>query len=322
MPLSGVYDNPDVTERLSSIACKVTAVPLETSAACPVDKPEKVICIDNSVFVLCNNRIYRFNRHGDFQNSISADANSRIHDYTVNPQWKQLIVLDNFRQVHFYTFDGIKQRQEDLSAPTGMQTVHRMSYYSNSLWFTFESLSPESAFENRLLRFDLADRSTESFGLTDVELGHNSLHRHFATEFAVSENVPYVYSPFVGKDNILRDTLYLLSHEAFDRRKRAEKPFCIYPVRINRRYLIASYCENVTKQSNFLFIYDRKNLTFFDMAGFKDDFFETGVVTDMQPLNMNDSEYYFYKTGGDAMKLFPERGEHDNPVLFFVCLNG
>jgi hypothetical protein len=197
-----------------------------------------------------------------------------------------------------------------------------MAYYSNSLWFTVEYLSPEKVFENGLLRFDLAGRGTEYFSLYDVDLGRSSLHRHFAPEFAVSENVPYVYSPFAGKDNILRDTLYLFAHEAIDRRSRVDKPLCIYPVRINRRYLIASYCENIVNQSNFLFVFDRENRTSFDMIGFRDDFFETGVVTDIQPLNMDGNEYYFYKTGKDVVKLFPERGEHDNPVLFFVSLNG
>jgi hypothetical protein len=321
MPLSDARDNPDRVERLSAIADRVTAVPLETNALCRIDRPEKVICSDRDVFVLCNNLIHRFSRNGNFQNSISLHDNSRIHDYAINSQ-QQLIILDRFRQVHFYTFDGIKRRQEDLSVPAGGQKLKHIAYYAGALWFTFERLSSENVFENGLLRFDLADRSMECFDLPDLDLGRRSVHRHFAPEFAVSENVPYVYSPFAGKDNILRDTLYLLAHEAFDSRRRAEMPFCIYPVRIDRRYLIASYCENIARESNFLFVFDRNSRTSFDTDGFRDDFFGTGIVTDIQPLNTNGSEYYFYKTGKDAVKPFPERSEEDNPVLFFVRLNG
>lgn len=322
MPLSGAYDNSDVAERLSAIADRVTAVPLETNAECSIDRPEKVICSGRDIFVLCNNLIYRFNRNGAFQNSVSLQSDGRILDYTVHPQLQQLIVLDRFRHVHFYTFDGVERRQEDLSAPTGKLALKHIACYSNALWFTFERLSPENVFENGLLRFDLADRNVEYFDLPDVDLGRSSVHRHFAPEFAVSENTPYVYSPFAERDNILRDTLYLLAHEAFDSDSRAETPFCIYPVRIDRRYLIASYGENTARQSNFLFVFDRNSRTSFEMNGFRDDFFDTGVVTDIRPLNTNGREYYFYKTGKDAAKPFPERDERDNPVLFFVRLNG
>ncbi|MDR0758001.1 MAG: 6-bladed beta-propeller [Tannerella sp.] len=321
MPLSGVCDDSDVTERLSTIADRVTAVPLETNATCRIDRPEKVICSGHNVFVLCDNLIYRFGRNGNFQNRISLQSDSRILDYTVNPQQQQLIVLDRSRQIHFCTFDGAERKQEDLSAPAGKFELKHIACHSNALWFTFEHLSPENIFENGLLRFDLADRSTECFDLPDVDLGRRSVHRHFEPEFAVSENMPYIYSPFAERGNILRDTLYLLAHEAFDSR-RAKMPFCIYPVRIGRRYLIASYCENTERRSNFLFVFDRNSRTSFEMNGFRDDFFGTGVVTDIQPLNTDGSEYYFYKTGKDAAKLFPERDEPDNPVLFFVRLNG
>jgi hypothetical protein len=197
-----------------------------------------------------------------------------------------------------------------------------MTYYSHSLWFTYERLSPENVFENGLLRFDPACQDVENISLAEMELGRRSLHRHLTPEFAVTENKPYVYSPYAGKDHILQDTLYLLANGRFDGDRRSEKPVCIYPVRIGNRYLIASCRENAAEQSNFLFIFDRNNHTSFDLTGLNDDFFKTGIVTDLLPLNPNGSEYYFYKTGEDARKPFPERDDQANPVLFLVRLNG
>ncbi|MDR1331010.1 MAG: 6-bladed beta-propeller [Tannerella sp.] len=313
--------NADATGCLSAIARRVTAVPLETNATCRIDMPEKVVCAGNRVFVLCNEMIYSFNRSGKFMGTISLDSDARIHDYTIHPQWKQVIVLDNFRRIHYYTFDGVKQKQDDLRAPTDGHALQHIAYYSHSLWFTFERLSSENVFENGLLRFGLADRSVEYISLPDVDLGRSSLHRHFASEFAVAENIPYIYSPCADRAHILRDTLYLLSRGQFDDRSRSEAPFRIYPVRIDDRYLIASYRENVAEESNFLFVFDRKSRTAFNMNGLHDDFFETGAVTDLQPLDPGGSEYYFYKTGKDTLKSFPERGEQDNPVLFLVNLS-
>jgi len=321
IPSHGAWDSPDVTECLSAIADRVTAVPLETNAVCRIGKPEKVVCAYNHVFVLCRNIIYRFNRNGDFQNKISVGLDKLIHDFTVNPDQEQLIVLDNFRQIHFFAFNGIRQTKQDLSVLTDGHTLQRMTYYSHSLWFTYERISPENIFENGLLCFDPACQDVEDISLSEIDLGRRSLHRHFTPEFAVAENKPYVYSPFAGKNHILKDTLYLLAHGQFDGDNHSEKPAHIYPVRIGNRYLIASYRESMAEESNFLFIFDRNNHTSFNLTGLDDDFFQTGVVTDLQPLNPNGSEYYFYKTGESAKKPFPERDEQANPVLFFVRLN-
>ncbi|MDR1407935.1 MAG: 6-bladed beta-propeller [Tannerella sp.] len=317
----GATEHSDAAACLSAIACKVTAIPLETNAAYRIDRPEKVVCAGNSVFVLCNNLIYRFNRNGKFRNRIAVGDDGLIRDYAICPEREQVMALDHFRRIHIFTFDGVEQKQYDLRAPTDGYVLQYMAYHSHSLWFIFEHLSSENIFENGLLRFGLADESVERLDLPDVNLGRNSLHRHFTPRFAVAENVPYVYSPFSDKAHILRDTLYLLAHGQFDDLRRSKEPVRIYPVHIGSRYLIAARCENVAEQSNFLFVYDRQNHISLDMSGLRDDFFRTGIVTDLQPLDMDGHEYYFYKTGKDTSRVFPGRGERDNPVLFFVHLS-
>jgi hypothetical protein len=58
------------------------------------------------------------------------------------------------------------------------------------------------------------------------------------------------------------------------------------------------------------------------MSGFKDDFYQTGFIENLHPLDPYNQKYYFYKSGKEVSHSFPGRDENANPVLFFVELNG
>ena len=57
------------------------------------------------------------------------------------------------------------------------------------------------------------------------------------------------------------------------------------------------------------------------MNGFRDDFFQTGIVKDLQPFDPANQEFFFCKSGKDVNASFPEREKDANPVLFVVKLN-
>jgi hypothetical protein len=262
-------------------------------------------------------------------NRIFADNATRIRKFTVNTDNRHLIVLDSLNLVHFYSFDGQKLRTEDAEAVFPGGAIMDLAYHNHQLWAITALVSSDDVFGKWMVRLDLSFRPVASARLGAMKLGRFHLDSGFSSELFVTEQNMYVYSPFSFKETLLQDTLFLLSSGQLDKRQLftyydEDNIFPAYsiPLLLSKRYLIASCQTHAAENDNYLFCFDRKTYRAFGMNGFKDDFYQTGIVKNLQPLNPDNQEYYFYKSGKDVLAAFPERAEDANPVLFFVRLNG
>jgi hypothetical protein len=307
----------------------VTAIPLETNMKCLLSDLKQVKQTTTDIFIRSGNDIYRFNRKGMFINQITGDNHNLIRRFTVNPENRQVIVLDSLQQVHYYSFDGNRLFTRDAALELPGQTIFDIAYHDSYLWVVTERLSADNYYEKWLYKMDLSFQPLVGSRLSTVDLGRFYLEERFDTELYVTDRKVYVYSPFCFRETLLQDTLYLiasgqLNHERLFPYRDTGNDFPAYtiPVRLNKRYLFASRQTHANENENYLYCFDRKANKWFSLNGFKDDFFKTGIVKDLQPLDLYNQEYYFYKSGNDISASFPDRDEHANPVLFVVRLNG
>jgi len=319
----------DVTDSLSDISQIITAIPLETNLQCQLADLKQVKQASADIFIWSGNDIYRFNRKGVFINRIINDNHIRICNFAINPDNQHVIVLDSLNLVHTYSFDGNMLLMEDAEAGLPGQTILDIAYHDHYLWAVTSSISVDNHFAKWLYKLDLSFRPLEGSRLAMADLGRFYLDGYWNSELYVADKKVYVYSPISFKETILNDTLYLISSGQLNQERLFpltgignEFPAYTLPFRLGKRYILASWQTNKSESTNYLFCFDRKTNKAYNMNGFKDDFFQTGIVKDLHPLDSYNQEYYFYKSGKEVAISFPERDENANPVLFFVKLNG
>jgi hypothetical protein len=314
-------DGAEIRDCLSDISMKVAAIPLETNGQCRIEGVRQVKSAGTDIFVWSKNDIYRFDRKGVFRNRITVGEGRFIRDYALSVSDQQLLVLDSLQQLHYYTYEGEEVGRKNLFADDPRRTILRIACYGAALWVATENLTEGNYFEKRLCKYDLSGHIMEDYPLVTADLGRFHIEGNRAPELLVCDGKMYAYSPFSPKNTVLRDSLYLLVGDRLYPDKRPVSEVCMLPVRVNRRFLIASYQDNVSEKENYLFLYDLSKNKSYHPDGLKDDFYQTGLVKDLQPLDISGDEYYYYRSSGNVARAFPERGEEDNPVLFIFRLD-
>ena len=324
--LNFTSDNSETVDSLSVISQRITAIPLETNSQCILSKVKQVKTAQSNIFIHSGNEIYRFNHTGLFINKISVDNHAHIYKYTVDADNQQVIVLDSLSLLHYFAFDGTPLFTKDTEAARSGVTILDLAYHNHFIWVVANKVSDNNMIEKWMYKLDIAFNPLEGSQLTAADLGRFNLDGHFSSDLYVANNKIYVYAPFTSKEKILQDTLYLVASGQLSQSQlfpnNNDFPAYSLPLILSKRYLLASSQTNEDASANYLFCYDTKNNKSFSMNGFKDDFFYTGIVTNLLPLNPHNQEYYFCKSGKDVSASFPERDEHSNPVLFVVRLNG
>ncbi|MDR0348581.1 MAG: 6-bladed beta-propeller [Tannerella sp.] len=319
------FEDHSVSGRLSDISDEIIAIPLETTSECKINNIRQVQCDQADIFILNNNEICHFDRSGRFINKILTGNDSSIQNYTVNSDAGQLIILDSLQQLHYYSYNGNKLHQKDIRHTDLWRTLYNVVYHGQSLWAIAENLTENNCLEKRLYKFDTEFNLQEAVKLCNVDLGRFYLEGNFTPELSVIDGMICVYSPSSYKETVLEDTLYLVAHNSLTYHPAAEliaesRPvYYQMPVRIHRRFMVSSYRHNCSEAENYLFCYDRKENKAYG-CGFADDFYRTGLVKDLQALDVHNNQFYFCKSGEALSASFPERTENDNPVLFFVTL--
>lgn len=332
--------------KLSEIVTEIIAIPLDTTPYCRLGSIKQVRRDGGDLFILSGGKLYHFDRSGRYINMLKSSDGSDfpVRDYVLDPVRKRLIVLGAEQAVHYFSYTGLQLARKELRTDCSWLTLIKLSHYNDHIWITANNLVPDkndntiTCYEKWLYKFDMDFNFLESVKLHAVDLGRPCLCGNFSPEFSVVDDKLYAYSPSAEKDELLRDTLYLVSTNRLEPtiRKHAnitlfedegrtslgiQYPVCMMPFRVGSRFLVSSYHANVSKDKNYLFCYDRETFRSFMLDnGFEDNFYETGLVPDLQPVDVHNEELWYSKSGKDILNSFPEREETDNPVLFFVKL--
>ena len=155
---------------------------------------------------------------------------------------------------------------------------------------------------------DLNEISNQGFYSAEIgrDIAFNSL---CIDELLVDEDGVYAYSSPVDMKHLLSDTLHILQYKnitsALGDMHHGEA--CVYPVRKGQRYIMSTYYNTV--DNCYTYCYDKTNNKAYILPeGFKDDFYNTGYIADLQPMDIHNTSYCYIKS------------ETNSPVLFIVTL--
>lgn len=329
------YKNDEVKIKtygnLSDITGKITPVPLETPDSGAVHRAKRVQRDGNHLFLLSDNRLLHFDVSGRFINQPAAEISGRedvfIADYTLDTDRRQVIVVDSLRNVSRYDYDGNLLSTVHIKHPWRKLTA--LAYHSGHLWMTAEKWiknNEEDTYQivHSLYQLDMEMNEITNRKLSVADIGRDiPFHTFCVDELLADEHGIYAYTTPVDMEHLLNDTLYILQCQTIPAMRRAGHfgMACIYPVRKGKRYIMSTF-HNETDNGH-TFCYDNANHTAYMLTdGFKDDIYNTGHITDFQPMDIYNETYCFLKSGTDIVGKFPDRAvNQDQSVLFIVTLN-
>lgn len=311
---------------LSDIAEEVTAIPLETGAHCRLQKIRQIKRDGEDIFLVSDRQLYHFNSSGKFLGQITAhcpQAGKRsieVVDYVVDPIRNRLIVIGNGREVHHYDYDGQLLSLNTLPQDASWKTFGNMAYFDDRLWVTVDLVNSGDgqvpAIEQWLYTFDLDFREIDRRKLKAADLGRMDIDCKPNPEIGVSNGHVYVQSLTLQPTHILEDTLYLIRSNKLEIEDNCTT---ILPLRIGTRFLMSVYCDPIATDRSYTFCYDRlKTKAYNVQGGLDDNFYRTGKVPELQPMDVYNNTYCYCKSGKAVAHSFPERTDTDNPVLFIL----
>jgi hypothetical protein len=318
-----------VSGKLSDITGNVLPVPLETPDTGAARHIRRVQRDGNHLFMLSDNRLLHFDMHGKFISQIAGEINGEngacIAEYVLNTDLNRVTVIDSRRNISNYDYGGNRISRKQIGHP--WQTLTAFAFHNGYLWASAETHVKDHGTVR--IRHDLyqLDADMNELSRQTLRIAATGRERLFAapyvSELLADEEGVYAYAPPPDMKHLLKDTLYMAERKKIPLLYPGENTGTarIYPVRKGRRHTVST-CNNPAGQ-HFTFCYDHENLTAYILPdGFKDDFFETGYITDFQPMDMYNQSYCFIKSGKDISKKYPERAAgEDRPVLFIVNLN-
>lgn len=317
--------------QLSDIANKVLCVPLETPDSGVVQQVKRVQKDGNNLFLLGDRRLLHFDVSGKFINQMIMETSDKeeifIADYTLDTDLHQVIVIDSQRNVSKYDYSGNLISKVKLTQPWHKLTA--FAYHDGYLWATTEELAKNADANDSYqiihslyqLNTDMNEISSQRLHIADV--GRDILFGSFCIdELLVDEYGVYAYSSPADMKHLLSDTLHIIQRQNLPMmfRDGLYGKACVYPVRKGKRHIISTYHH--TTDNCYTFCYDNTDHTAYLLSkGFKDDFYDTGYISDFQSMDIYNESYCYLKSGADISKKFPDRAmSNENPVLFIVTL--
>lgn len=310
---------------LSDIAEEVVSVPLQKSKEYNIRYARQVRKEGNNLFLISNETIYRFNRQGELIRIVTNPENIRVGGYIIDSYKRQLIVLGNEDDIHYYTYDGELLETKKLTSDFSRGRIGSIAMHHNTIWTTEECVTydpdtNQTRLEVRAVKYDSSFTKLESRKLMPCDVGREqSLSTGLDSEFCVNKDsgLLYLYNPPLSAEHLMRDTLYLRQH--FSRPGMAYIP--VFPARLGSRFWLAACESNKTPLRNFLFCYDTRNNKAWQLDnGFEDNYYGTGFVANLHPMDIYSRDYYFCKSADELTHSSDPDIQDENLVVFIVKL--
>lgn len=289
---------------LSDIAETVTAIPLTGISSERLASIRDIRRDGGHIFLFSQKQLLHFTSIGQYVSEIGYGEPIEIKDYAIDPDRKQLIVLGSQGEILYYTYEGVRLAQTVIAQEKDWRAFGKLVYYNDCLWATVERIGPTAAIEQWLYRFDRQLRVLERRRLHAADVGRPVIDYVSNPQISVADGKVYVQGSSAQPDYLLDDTLHLLRNHLLDI---SPNYAAILPLQIGSRFLLASDMRHT-------FCFDRKKNKVYQVAGgLEDDFYQTGSVAALQPLDIHNRTYWYVHSGTSLRHAFPE-----TEILFFV----
>lgn len=319
-----------LTGSLSDIAEEVVAVPLEPAGDYHIKKARNIRQEGNNLFLISNETLYRYNRKGEFICRITDPGVIKVAGYVLNPINQEIIVLGNTDDIYYYNFNGNLLETKKLKSDLPGHHLQSVSLYKDKIWTTEECMQEDTTsqalhIEKQVVEYDTSFRKINTKKIIPADLGYSlGISTGLPAQLSIAEDtgVMYAYTPPMRPDNLLRDTLYLKQkQETGTLFETEEGAVPLFPIRVGCRFWVSSYHNKADASGSYTFCYDQQNNRSWEVkGGFKDNFYETGTVPELEAMDLFNQAYCFCKSGKEIQKVFPEQTKRESAVLFIVKL--
>ena len=319
-----------LTGSLSDIAEEVVAIPLQQPAgAAPITTARDIRKDGNDLFLISRNTLYHFDRQGKFISQVTRPEDIQVAGYVIDALRRQLIVLGNENDIHYYTYEGKLLKKKKLKSEVGEKRKVMSALLYNGKIFTTEqetrrdTKQGKTILSNHVAEYDLEFSQTGERRLVAAETGRERLAPPgYGIRLGIHPDSGrlYAYAPTTRPDLLLRDSLYLVNHTEETMENNAETVLA-YPLRMGSRYWIASCPDPFSQGENYTFCFDSMRNEAWNLKdGFEDDFYATGKIARLAPMDAENKTYTFCQSGEAVRKAFPNQAESANAVVFIVKL--
>lgn len=314
--------------KLSDITDEVIAIPLRDTGELRIKSPQNIRQEGNNLFLVSEGILYRFNRDGQFICQITQPDEILVAGYVVNPAKKELIVLGNTDDIFYYTFEGKlllkKKLKSDLSEE---RKFYSIEMHGNLLLTTEKRVDTTQArptVTQEIATYDTAFHPVGRKRLASFDLQRNNQPiSYWNPKVGIEKDsgLLYAYMPNSRLRHLLRDTLLIQkAHKFHDATLFGQKnTYPLLPIRLGSRYWIASFDQTPENEEDYLFCYDTTKGQHWELKdGFTDNFYQTGYVKHLEPVDPYGNTYCYYKRGEAIKKAFPDLTTKESPIVLFL----
>lgn len=315
---------------LSEITNEITAIPLQPAGNHKITHPHGIRQQGEYLFLLSNNTLYQYTTKGTFVRRITHPGQTSVTAYAINPAQQELVVLDENQQLLYYSMQGELKEQRKLHSSLNDAQITSFTLLNEHLCLIEEGIDRSSTSEGAVIKQQLVcyDRNLNhkyEQPITNASIGReqwmftglkNTLYAD------PDSGLAYVYRPDINTNYLLRDTLYLRDHwQQLLANAHKEKTIPAFPLHVGQRFWISSFTDSRADAGTYTFCYDTKRNCHWQMeGGFSDDYFHTGAVTLMEPIDSYGQQYAFARSGDLLKASFPQEAAADTTVVFIFSL--
>lgn len=315
---------------LSDIAEEVVAIPLDTKGGEQIDKVKNIRQVGNDLFLISNGVLYRFAHNGELICRITQPEELQVAGYVVNEVNRELIVLGNTDDIFYYTYEGNILEKKKMKSDLAHHRLETFSMFGDKIWTVEEAAfvdedTLETTIQKRVVTYDRDFEKLETRMLVSANLGRNQfLTVNQTPRLFVEKDTGMVYavSPELVSDNILQDTLFVKTNWRSQlSASYYQNTVPVFPMSFGSRYWLSVCSGQEKEEDNYTFCYD--NTSYFSWqakGGLKDNFYKTGLIPDLEAIDIYARSYAYAKSGKEVKKAFPGRKANDNAVVFIVKL--
>ncbi|MGM9796547.1 MAG: 6-bladed beta-propeller [Parabacteroides sp.] len=311
---------------LADIAKEVIAIPLQDSGRRQITEAESVRLEGDNLFLISEETLYRFTRKGEYVCAITRPEEMRVAGYVIDPVQRQLIVFGNVNDIFYYTFDGKLLRCKKLTSDFGnRRQVYAAAYHKGHV-LTVEAVAAErelQPYRRELVEYDTTFQRIDARAIQPMSLMRTDESIGYLPPVVAidpSSEQPYAYVPSLQPQHLLRDTLFIWQQrQRFSALRQREVDVCpLLPIWMGKRFWIASYQSSFDGELGYTFCYDTLKGHYWQTEeGFEDDFYHTGKVSTLKPVDLYGDFYCFSCL---AQQMEQPLSEENDIVLFLVTM--
>lgn len=315
--------------KLSDIADEVIAIPLRDTGEIRIKSPQNIRKEGNNLFLISEGILYRFNQNGQFIRQITKPDEIQVAGYVVNPAKRELIVLGNTDDIFYYSFEGRlllkKKLKSELSEGRRLYSIERHGDRLITTEQRVDTSQAQSIVTQELVTYDQNFHPLRRKRLATYLSRPQAALSYWTPQVAIEKDsgLLYAYSPTPQIRYLLQDTLLIQHAKTLHDAALFgdDNTYPILPIRLGKRYWIASFTQKPKNEKDYLFCYDtQKGIHWTLEKGFDDNFYQTGYVKQLEPIDPYSNTYCFCKQGETIKKAFPDQTTQESPILFLVKL--